>query len=64
MAWAPPTRNTRSMPMSRAAASTERLTVPSRPGGVQMISSRTPATRAGTEFMITVEAYAPSPPGT
>jgi hypothetical protein len=56
MAWAPPTRNTRSIPMSRAAANTDALTLPSRPGGVQTISSFTPATRAGTAFMITVEA--------
>ena len=35
-----------------------------RPGGVHTINSPTPATRAGTAFMITVEAYAPSPPGT
>ena len=50
--------------MSPAAASTDWLTEPSRPGGVQMTSSRTPATRAGTEFMTTVEAYEPRPPGT
>ena len=56
IACAPPTRNTRSTPISRAAASTDRLTAPSLPGGVQMTSSLTPATRAGTEFMITVEA--------
>jgi len=56
IAWAPPTRNTFSTPISRAAARTERLTLPSLPGGVQMTNSSTPATKAGTEFMMTVEA--------
>jgi hypothetical protein len=32
------------------------LTLPSLCGGVQMINSFTPATSAGTEFMMTVEA--------
>jgi hypothetical protein len=64
MAWAPPARNTRCTPISLAAASTEAFTAPSRPGGVQMTSSSTPATTAGTEFMMTVDAYDPNPPGT
>ena len=29
-----------------------------------MTSSFTPATSAGTEFMMTVDAYEPRPPGT
>ncbi len=64
MAWAPPTRNTLLMPMSQAAARTERFTLPSLRAGVQMTSSSTPATSAGTQFMMTVEAYEPRPPGT
>ena len=52
------------MPTKRAAARTDSLTRPSRPGGVQMKSSATPATWAGIAFINTVDAYDPSPPGT
>jgi hypothetical protein len=53
-ACAPPTLNTRCTPASRAATSTEAGMLPSCCGGVQRIISSTPATRAGTAFMITV----------
>ena len=51
-ACAPPTRNSRVTPASRAAASTT-SGVP--PGGVTITISGTPATTAGTVFIITVE---------
>ena len=55
--------NTRSTPQIAAAASTRSLRSP--PGvGTTMMISRTPATFAGTAFMITDDGYAALPPGT
>ena len=61
-ACAPPTAITRSTPAMSAAAITAsfRFFV----GGVTMIISSTPATRAGTAFIRTDEGYAAAPPGT
>ena len=54
---------TRSTPQIAAAASTSSLLSP--PGvGTAMMISRTPATLAGTAFMITDDGYAALPPGT
>ena len=52
IACAPPTRNTRSTPASRAAASTT-SGVP--PGGVTITISPTPATLAGSALIRTVD---------
>src|SRR5207247_1958430 len=48
-------------PATRAAASTTGFTRPSAAGGVTSAISRTPATRAGTAVMSTVDGYAARP---
>ena len=63
-AWAPPTRQPSVTPAIFAAASTAGSTRPSSPGGVTSTISRTPATRAGTAVISTVDGYAARPPGT
>src|SRR5436853_4029803 len=62
-ACAPPMRYTASTPAIAAAASTAGLK-PSRPAGETMMTSRTPATRAGIAFIKTDDGYAACPPGT
>jgi hypothetical protein len=64
MACAPPVFTTRPAPARSAATSTAGSTEPSGSGGVQTITSSTPATFAGTTVMHTVEGYAARPPGT
>lgn len=54
-ACAPPTRQPSLTPAIRAAASTAGSTRPPGPGGVTRTISRTPATRAGTAVISTVE---------
>ena len=63
MAWAPPIRYTSSTPAIAAAASTDGADRPSGPGGEHRASSATPATRAGTAVMSTVDARGARPPG-
>ena len=55
IAWAPPTRYASVTPAILAAASTAGLTDPSLAGGVTSTISLTPATRAGTAVINTVE---------
>ena len=62
-ACAPPALTTRSAPARCAANSTAGRTEPSGPGGVHSTTRSTPATRAGTTVMHTVEGYAARPPG-
>src|SRR5439155_6680423 len=64
MACAPPTRYTASTPAIAAAASTTSGTRPPGPGGTHSTTSPTPATRAGTAVMRTVDGYTARPPGT
>ena len=52
------------MPAMTAAARIAGFTLPSRPAGVVMTISDTPATLAGITSMSTVEGYAAVPPGT
>ena len=52
MAWAPPTRQISVTPASLAAARTAGFTPP---GGVTIAMRPTPAMRAGTAFISTVE---------
>jgi len=54
-AWAPPIRNTRVAPATRAAASTAGCIPPSNDGGDTITISLTPATDAGVMFMRTLE---------
>jgi hypothetical protein len=61
IAWAPPTRKTRVIPESAQAESTASVTPF---GGTTAMISCTPATRAGTAFMMTDEGYEAFPPGT
>ena len=61
IAWAPPTRKIRVTPESAHAASTASVAPV---GGTTAMISCTPATRAGTAFMITDEGYDALPPGT
>ena len=51
-------------PATTAAARMAGFTLPSRPAGVVMTISGTPATRAGMTSIKTVEGYAAVPPGT
>jgi hypothetical protein len=64
IAWAPPTRNTRRIPLRRAAKSAAASTDPSAAGGVQTISSGTPATVAGTDSIAITDGNEPLPRGT
>jgi hypothetical protein len=52
------------MPHTCAAAKIVSLTLPSAFTGVKITSSATPASLAGTAFIIRVEGYAAVPPGT
>ncbi len=54
-AWAPPAANTASTPARAAAASTGGAGSPSAPGGEHTITSRQPASRAGTAAMSRLE---------
>src|SRR5438067_8221994 len=64
IACTPPMRYTASTPASAAAASVSAATAPSLPGGTHRTTSPTPATRAGTAVMRTVDGYRARPPGT
>ena len=64
MAWAPPTRYASVTPAMRAATSTAGSSDLSRAGGDARTMSLTPATRAGTTVISTVDGYAARPPGT
>ncbi len=55
MAWAPPQRNTRSTPASRAAARITGFTSPRQVGGETMTISAQPASLAGMQFIRTVD---------
>ncbi len=55
MAWAPPTRYTSSTPASAAAAREASSMRPSAAGGTHSTTRPTPATRAGTTHISTVE---------
>ncbi len=55
MAWAPPTRYTSSTPANAAAASEASSMRPSAAGGTHSATRLTPATRAGTAHMRTVD---------
>src|SRR6186713_141166 len=63
IAPAPPTANTRSAFESSAAASVTAAGRPFGAGGEQMITSLTPATRAGIAPMRTLLGYDARPPG-
>ena len=66
IAWAPPTAYTSSTPSRWHSASTFGCGSPpnSRCGGEASAIEGTPATCAGTTFMITLEASGARPPGT
>ena len=63
-ACAPPAFTTSSAPARDAANNTAGGTDPSGDGGVHTTTRSTPATRAGTTVMHTVDGYAARPPGT
>ncbi len=64
MAAGPLQQYTSSTPASAAAARIAGAGFPSRPGGVNNTISGTPATRAGTAVMSTVDNSGTAPPGT
>ena len=66
IAWAPPTAYTSSTPSRWHSARMDGCGQPewSRCGGEASAIEATPATWAGTTFMITLEASGASPPGT
>ena len=66
IAWAPPTAYTSSTPSRWHRARMDGCGQPewSRCGGEASAIEATPATWAGTTFMITLEASGASPPGT
>ena len=63
-AWAPPILATAVAPARAAAYRTAGWIEPSGEGGVQTMTSSTPATTAGTTVMATEDGYSARPPGT
>src|SRR5215213_9552616 len=64
MAWAPPIRYTSVTSHRTHAARITGCALPPGPGGAQTATSRTPATRAVTAPITTVDGYGARPPGT